>query len=193
MTDSFILAVIGSPFGVKGFVKVKSLSGETGHLALLKRVILRQGDVEKSYIIEETSIPEEKSSVLMKFSGIDSPEAAKTLTGAEIMGNRSQAAPLKTDEFYIEDLKGLKVVLAAKSAEQNQPPSIPVSSYPAPSYNEEILGHITDIIEGGGSDLAEIRLLSGEKKLVPFRNEFFGKIDLENNTAVLLEKWILEE
>ena len=178
MTDSFTLAVIGSPFGLKGFVKVKSFSGETAHLASLKNVLLRHKKsektiVEKSFIIEETTPLEEPSSILMKFQGIDSPEAAKTLTGAELIADRSLAAPLKQGEYYIEDLKGLKVIVAGAS-------------------NPEVLGHISDIIEGGNGNLAEIRLVTGGIRLVPFRNEFFGDISLEHGSIILLETWILE-
>jgi 16S rRNA processing protein RimM len=106
----------------------------------------------------------------MKFKGIDSPEAAKLLSGAEIVADRAHAAPLKPGEFYIEDLKGLEVA----------------------DETGEILGTIADIVEGGGGELAELKLNTGETKLVPFRNEFFGKISLEDNRAILLEKWILE-
>jgi 16S rRNA processing protein RimM len=104
----------------------------------------------------------------MKFAGFDSPEAAKVLKGAEMIAPRSEAAPLKEGEFYIEDLKGLAVV-----------------------YQNEILGYISDILEGGNGQLAEIALVSGEKRLVPFLKEFFGVINPEEGQAQLLKRWIL--
>ena len=181
MTDSFTLAVIGSPFGLKGHVKVKSLSGETAHLASLKSVMLRHKntDNEKPINIEESAPcisqkgQDELSWILMKFEGIDSPEAAKNLTGAELIADRSLAAPLKQGEYYIEDLKGLNVVTSDAA-------------------NAGVLGFINDIIEGGNGNLAEIRLVTGGIRLVPFRNEFFGDISLEHGSIILLETWILE-
>jgi 16S rRNA processing protein RimM len=92
------------------------------------------------------------------------------LNGAEIIVEREFAAPLKTGEFYIEDLKGLKVI----------------------GGDGENLGHITDVVEGGGGFLAEIKLISGDIKLVPFRNEFFGEINFELCQIKLLQPWILE-
>jgi 16S rRNA processing protein RimM len=183
MTELFTLAIAGAPFGLKGHIKVKSLSGETSHLACLKSVCLRQGDAEKLFNIEETmpfgsgSGQEDYTGefLLMKFEGIDSPEAARALAGAELIGDRSKAAPLKNGEFYIEDLKGLEVIAATGDL---------VSG-------EAVLGHITDILEGGGGELAEIRLFSGEIRLVPFRKEFFGEISLEKRQIILLEQWIL--
>ena len=186
MTETFTIAVVGSPFGIKGFVKVLSLSGEISHLETLKSVNIRQGDKEKVLFIEEImpfggNSREAGQYLLMKFQGIDTPEAVSSLKGSTIIVHRSQAAPLKKGEYYIEDLKGLKVITQQKQCAAN-----------LDCRDSGILGHITNILEGGNGKLAEIRLFSGEIKLVPFRNEFFGDINLENGYAVLLESWILE-
>ena len=117
----------------------------------------------------------------MRFAGVESPEAADLLKGAEIIVGREYAAPLNKGEYYIEDLKGLKLV----------------------SAKGEILGLISDLVEGGGGYLAEVKLHSAnaaacaeasanEKRFVPFRKEFFGDIEIEAGKIVLLEPWILE-
>jgi 16S rRNA processing protein RimM len=188
LTQTFTIAVAGSPFGLKGFLKVRSLSGEIAHLATLKNVCLRQGDSEKIFSIEEivpcgTDASGGGEFLLVKFLGIDSPEAAAGLKGARFVVDRSQAAPLKNGEFYVEDLKGLEVIAVNPESSENTSSN---------TGNAKILGHITDILEGGGGDLVEFRLLSGEIRLVPFRKEFFGDISLENGSIVLLEQWILE-
>jgi 16S rRNA processing protein RimM len=166
-TERFVVGLVGAPFGVKGFVKIHSLSGEYEHLARLESVILRKGEDERPMYIEETAPVHQALNV--KFRGIDSPEAARTLSGAELITSQEHAAPLDTDEFYIEDLRGLEVHVEGKA-----------------------VGHITSICEGGGGHLVEVRLGEGSLRLVPFRHEFFGDIDLEAGRAVLLEPWILE-
>jgi 16S rRNA processing protein RimM len=173
MTEKFVAGLVGAPFGLKGFVKVRSLSGEIDHLLKLSRVILRQGDAEQLWDIEEAApaFP----ALALKFKGIDTPEAAKVLGGAELLVDREQAAPLKKGEYYIEDLRGLEVIFVLPEGEKS-----------------EIVGHITDILEGGGGNLAEVRLVSGEKRLVPFRNEFFGDINTQTGKIALLKRWILE-
>lgn len=177
MVDSFVIGIVGASFGVKGFVKVHVPSGETGHLESLTDVTLRHQGTEKKYRIEDFGGA--ASSFVMKFRGIDSPEAAKPLAGAELVVPREAAAPLKEDEYYIEDLRGLSVVLAAGSGDAAAP-------------GAEVLGELTDVLEGGGGQLAEIRLSDGSRRLVPFRNEFFGDIDLAKRTAVLRGRWMLE-
>ena len=169
-TERFVVALVGSPFGLTGRVKITPPSGEEAHLFDLKNVILRlQNDkkeyVEKEYLIEEVFY----SPLSVKFWGIDSPEAAKTLNGAEILVTREQAAPLYEGEFYIEDLRGLNLVNEGKT-----------------------IGIINDVFEGGSGFLVEVLLESGEKRLVPFRDEFFGLVDPAADRVELLNNWILE-
>ena len=165
MTGRFVAAVIGAPFGLTGRVKIESLSGEESHLLKLKEIVLRKGELEQKYTIEEAF----DSPLSLKLEGINSPEEARTIKGAEILVMRSHAAPLQKGEFYIEDLRGMEVFA-----------------------EDKLEGTISDLFEGGGGFLAEITLKSGEKKLVPFRNEFFGQIDPAAGRAELLNTWILE-
>lgn len=183
MLTQFIVGIVGPPHGLKGFVKINSLSGEFEHLRQLENVILRINKSEKIYAVEKTILS--AASLLMKFAGIDSPEAAKALAGAEMLADRIHAAPLKRGEYYIEDLKGLTVRGLTVTGQDCVP-----ESTDAPGHGP-VLGYIADIIEGGGGFLAEVRLPDGKLKFVPFRNEFFGDINLETGTAVLLEPWIL--
>jgi 16S rRNA processing protein RimM len=168
VTERFVTALIGVPFGLKGFVKVKPFSGETAHLLALRTAVLRRGEKEWTLRIE-ASLPQPPG-ILIKFAGFDSPEAAKVLAGAELLVDREQASPLRPGEYYVEDLRGLAIT----------------------DENDEILGRVTDIVEGGGGELVEIRLLNGTLKLVPFRTEFFAEISPEQGRLTLLNRWILE-
>ena len=188
---------MGAPFGLDGFVKVKPFSGETGHFSRVDNVILSQDGKEKTWDIAE--IISRGEGLLIRFAGIDSPQAAGALKGAQIIAGREHAAPLKEGEYYVEDLKGLEVV----------------------TVEGKVLGHITDVIEGGGGQLVELELSAGlspgplpglpegnlggtfgsrprrkvpapQTRLAPFRKEFFGDISLEEGKIVLLEPWILD-
>jgi len=190
-TKKFILGLIGSPFGVKGFVKIRSLSGEIDHLLKLKSVIISKDGKERTLQIEESS-PSGDTTVLMRFVGIDSPEAAKTLNGGQLLGGRDQAAPLSEGEFYIEDLKGLQVYgIPSRQDASNLWFAIAKNAKGNKEEEIELLGIITNIIEGGNGELVEIKLINGEKKLVPFRKEFFKDVSLEKGRAILQELWIL--
>ena len=167
------MGLIGSPFGIEGFVKVRSFSGEQEHFVKLKSVTLRKKDKEEIYseeiyTIEEVSI--KGSNLLIKFSGINNPEEAALITGSELITDRKHASRLSEGEYYIEDLKGIEVF----------------------NTQGEKLGIIENILEGGGGNLAEIVLISGVKHFVPFRKEFFDEPNMKKNSITLLESWILE-
>jgi 16S rRNA processing protein RimM len=169
---------VGPPFGLKGFVKVKPFSGETGHFSRLEKVTLKRGEKEKTWNVAEVVLNSvsnpvfsREGSILVRFAGIDSPEEAALLKGAEIIVPRENAAPLKEGEYYVEDLKGLEVV----------------------DRKGKGLGYIIAITEGGGGNLAGVKLFSGEELFVPFRNEFFGDVKFKENKIVLLESWVLDE
>jgi 16S rRNA processing protein RimM len=188
MTERFVIGLVGLPFGLDGRVKVRSLSGEEEHLLRLKKAVLRKNGEEVEHTVEAAF----SQPLSLKFAGIDSPEAAKLLGGAEIIAGREEAAPLREGEFYIEDLKGLAVYAAKTAPERAVPGQTPEGTVPERSPENEIVGHISDIVEGGASFLAEVTLVSGEKRLVPFRNEFFGPVDLVPGRIELLLRWILE-
>jgi len=168
MTKQFVAGIVGAPFGLKGFVKVKTLSGEIDHLLRLKTARLRLDGRERELRVAESSSMH--PSLVMRFEGYDAPETAKSLAGAELLVDREDAAPLLPGEFYVEDLKGLAVL----------------------SGDGEALGEIVSVVEGGGGDLAEIRLPDGTARLVPFRGEFFSDVDLEGGRATLRNAWVLE-
>jgi 16S rRNA processing protein RimM len=169
MTRQFVAGIVGAPFGLEGFVKIKPLSGETGHLLKLKSAALRLNGEERLFGVEKiVSIP---SALAIRFAGITCPEGAKTLRGAELLLSREEAAPLQPGEFYVEDLKGLEVYAG-----------------------KDVLGHIASVFEGGGGDLAEICLNDGKTRLVPFRKDFFSEINPEKGivTLTLQNLWVLE-
>jgi 16S rRNA processing protein RimM len=172
LTEQFVAALVGAPFGVKGFVRIRPLSGETEHLERLETMTLRRPrgeelSYEETLYIEETRIIGD--ALAIKFRGIETPEAARALSGAELLVDRDHAVPLGKDEYYIEDLRGL------------------------PIYNSggELLGEIRDVLEGGNGQLIEALLPGGETRLIPFINEFFGEVDPEKRRVILLQAWIL--
>ncbi|MFA6507404.1 MAG: ribosome maturation factor RimM [Treponemataceae bacterium] len=167
MLDTFVVGVVRAVFGLNGRVKVLTFSGEIDHLEELETVVLRKDGVEKQMVIEETGGA--PNSFFMKFKGIDTPEAAKSLTGWELVVSRDAAAYLDDNEFYVEDLRGIEVTLDGAR-----------------------IGQISDVVEGGGGQLIDIALDAGGSRLVPFRNEFFGDVDMEGRKIVLLAGWMLE-
>lgn len=164
--DLIAIGRIRTSHGIKGYVKVISFSGETEHFFDLKKVVLMSKRQQMEVEIEE--VKPLGDSVILKIAGIDTPEKAKALAGMKILVSRDKAAPLKEDEYYHADLCRCSFV-----------------------YDGNIVGRVKSIFEGGGGELFELELNSGETVLVPFRDEFIGEISVDDELIELKEKWIL--
>ena len=187
-----IVGFIRGPHGVAGEFKVESASGYYEHIAQLKEVTLRYGSEEYKCSIE--SAVEGNGTLYMKAAGIDTPEAVRKYNGWEIVVPRKYAHPLQENEWYFEDLKNCSLIWNDGTADGTAP--------------AEIVGTITDVLEGGAGDLLEVvlsescSLLSQElrttssgkprKVLVPFKKEFIGTVDTKNKRVQLMHLWILE-
>jgi len=173
--DRLITGKVRGTFGVAGFVKIESCSGEYNHFFELKEITLRlpahkteKPSPEVSYRVEECVV--RSTDALLKLRGIDSSEAAKKLCGADMLVPRDMACPLEGDEFYITDLCNSVLV-----------------------YKGNAIGMIADVVEGGGGFLLEVsEAATGKTVYIPFHSKFIGKIDIPAKQVELMHRWILE-
>ena len=174
---------IGAPKGVRGDLKIHSYSGEFEHFLGLKEALLEgEAPVAPPRAGQESGPPEKRrlslkvlraqlseGGLTMAFAGYESPEAARKLTGLDIMAFREDAAPLGENEWYIADLIGLALVAEGRT-----------------------LATVASVLDGGPEPWLEARLPGGGTAIVPFRKEFVGEVDLDAGRIELLAPWILE-
>jgi 16S rRNA processing protein RimM len=178
-----VLAIgrLGAPKGLRGDLKVQSYSGEFKHILGLKSARLRGTDpatgAPRLLELAVSRVERSGDGLSMAFAGYDSPEAARVLTGMDILAERADCAPLGKNEWYVADLVGLSLVSEGKS-----------------------VATVRSVLEGGADPWLEAVLPAGAGEggasrtaLVPFRKEFVGEVDLEAGTIEILAPWLLEE
>ncbi len=197
---SLVVGIIRGSHGLAGKFKVESTSGEVEHFFDLTEVTLRKDGSERKADVEsvEGGLP----FLIMKCAGIDTPEQAAKLSGAEIVVPRDKACPLHDGEFYVEDLKNCALIYEPGS-ESNAKNGLNEDGNP----ERIVAGIVTDVLEGGAGDLLEVSVSeslhfssasdgdsSGKKRtvLVPFKKEFIGDVDISKKTMQLMHLWILE-
>jgi 16S rRNA processing protein RimM len=148
------VGVISSTHGIGGELKVKSLSGQIGHLLVLRNVVLRKGGAETPTVFEH--VRRQDPGVIVKVAGLDTPEKARALVGSEIWVPRAQAAPLDSGEYYASDLCRCRLW-----------------------FGDEDVGAIRSVWEGGPAQLLEVVGKNGRTWLVPFSEHFIGDVDLD--------------
>lgn len=163
-----LLAVgkVRTSHGLTGEVKFYSYSGEYDHFQAMKSVVLKKGNQEKTVAVEKLRLLD--GIALLKFKGIDSPEAAKLLADMEILVDRSLAAPLEPGEVYLSDLVGSRLVYQGKN-----------------------MATVAGYIEGCAQIMLECLLPDSTKVLVPYHDQFIGTVDLEKKELELKVDWIL--
>ncbi|MGF7101278.1 ribosome maturation factor RimM [Borreliella kurtenbachii] len=107
----FIKGVILSSYGVNGYAKVKSISNNFCDFINLKnnKVLLKKNNVS-NIEVKVVDVNVRGNSLFLKFEGINTPEAVKTVIGFELWVDDSLASSLKEDEYYLGKLIGYAIV-----------------------------------------------------------------------------------
>ncbi|AEV28352.1 16S rRNA processing protein RimM [Sphaerochaeta pleomorpha str. Grapes] len=168
MEQMLCTAIVQSPFGIHGEVKIYSYNDDFRYLGTLKEVVLRCKDgTERIVTIEKFRM--QGSQALMKFSGYDTPEDARALAGCSLMVERGKATPLKKGQHYVSDLIGCSLV-----------------------HDGEVLATVVNAFDGAQAVLLEVSVSEGKTCMVPYLEQYIGTVDTKALTIELKTPWILE-
>ena len=105
MQENFRIGLIVKPHGVKGEVKVISLTDDSEKFRRIKRVMIDG----RNYGI--TSVKTSNDAVYLSFDGIADRNAAEFLRGKYIEINRADEEPLEEFSYYVSDMLSSVIVL----------------------------------------------------------------------------------
>jgi len=167
MSDEIAIGRVGKPHGLKGWVWVYTLSGETAHFHRLETVWLRATDRERSAEIEE--LADRPRGLVMKFRGIDTVDDAAAIRGWELWAPKEAGAPRGDDEHYIRDLIGCVIECEGRRR-----------------------GIVRSVWDSGAADMLEVELDDGGVRNVPFHREYVGAVDTKAERIVVIYPDVLE-
>ena len=144
---------VTAPFGVKGWFKVYTLTGQLENLCDYPVWWLRREGGWREMKVSGAKV--QGNTLVAQLNGVDSREAAAELRGFEIGVPREQLPVAASGEFYWADLLGLRVV----NKEQDE------------------LGRVARIVETGANDVLVVQ--DGKQEiLIPFIASAIVKVDL---------------
>ena len=155
MSEKILVLEIVNTHGLKGDVRALYYADSPAFFDSLEGVENRAG--EKLYF---EKVRAQKGALLIKFRGIDTPEAAEALRGSQWYVTHEDLEELPEGEYYITDLLGCTV-----------------------TERGERIGEISDVVPGGAGQIIEVRLESGKKALIPFVDAFVKDVDLSEKTV----------
>ncbi|GAB4372385.1 MAG: ribosome maturation factor RimM [Spirochaetales bacterium] len=165
--ETLVIGILQRSHGVSGLLRVKSLSGETGHFLGLEWIFLRKGGKETRFEVENVQV--RGKDVFLKLKGIDSPEASIPYFSSEILVPREKASPLKENQYYYADLCRCSLV-----------------------HDGDVVGKVVSVVESGASFLLEGRLSNGNTVWIPFVDAWVGEVDIERGRIEILNQELLE-
>lgn len=170
--DSLLLVgVCGPPHGVRGEVKVIPQTDDPQRLLGLERVWLGPTPADAAEIAVVGARPQPGRRglvVLTRFEGVTDRSAAEALRRLHVYASPDDLPPLEEDEIYLHDLRGLEVLARTGDG--------------AP----ELVGVVTDVIEGVAQDLLVVRRQGLPDALVPDVEEIVVDVDLDARTITIL-------
>lgn len=167
MLQEITTARVGGAHGIAGEVLLVPFSGEVGHLLVLSELTLVRGGSRRRYAVE--SMRPSAKGVICKLESVDDRNVAAALAGSEVVVPRDQAAVLGTNEYYIADLIGCRLV-----------------------FEGQTLAEVKAVWDNGQTDMLDVVLTDGGLRTVPLRDEFVGAINVNEGFIELRVDWILE-
>jgi 16S rRNA processing protein RimM len=156
-----LMGVFGAPQGVRGEVRVKSLTADPSAIGAYGP-LSDKGRVR--VFIFEALRPLKNGMVIARLAGVSTREAAEALKGVEIFARRDQLPPPAKNEFYFDDLVGLEAV----------------------DTDGRRLGRVVSLMNYGAGDILEIAPAEGgETLLLPFTRRVAPTIDFDAGRIVI--------
>lgn len=138
-----IVGKVGATFGVQGWLKIQSFTEQPA--SILDYAPWQLSSDQKHWnpvSFDESAL--QHNTVLVRFEGIHTPEAARLFTGKLIGVPREKLPALPKNEYYWSDLKGLTVI----------------------DQHGHTLGQVVSLMETGSNDVLVVK---GDKEIaIPY-------------------------
>jgi len=157
-----VMGRVVAPFGVRGWLRIQTLTARPENLRNYPIWWLRRGDNWREVPLAATKLQNDK--LIAQFAGITDRGAAAAWSACEIALPRELLPQIRKDEFYWADLIGLEVI----DAERRK------------------VGQVVQILQTGANDVLVVEGANGQT-LIPFIANVIQRVDLA--AAVIEVDW----
>jgi 16S rRNA processing protein RimM len=152
---------IHGAFGVRGELKLESLTEPEGNLLRYQPWILRDAQGREREVEGARARPGGKG-LIGTIPGVEDRDAAEALRGAELFVRRSALPAPKEGEFYWIDLEGMRVA----------------------NLEGIEFGNVGSVFSNGANDVLVVR--GDRERMIPFiRPDYVRELDFENSRIIV--------
>ena len=156
------LGKIVGGWGVNGWVKLHSYSRNRADIAQYKRWFLKSRQVNEPVAFEQLNCRTQGQGVVAQLKGVADRDQALALVGRTILIRSEDLPDLPEQEFYWQQLIGLKV-----------------------ANSEQEIGEIGSILETGANDVLVVKRQDKADALIPYIDHVIININLEAGTMLV--------
>lgn len=154
-----LIGEIATAHGIKGFVKVRAFVDDPALLTGDAVFTQERGDARIRITLKNAL----KGDWIAQVQGIDDRNGAEALRGTKLYIDRGAMPAADDGEYYIEDLKGLRVI----------------------DKNGGEIGTVISIENFGASDLIDIKPATGAAFYIPLTDDTVLAVDIENRVITV--------
>lgn len=141
--DLIVVGEITRPHGVRGAVRILPVTDFPDRLLRRRRVVVAHAGQARPFRVEQAAAA--GRFVVMKFAGIETPEAARTLRGFQVCVPREEVPPPPPGQFYVFQVVGLR----------------------CRTPEGRTVGTVAEVIRTGSNDVYVVRAPDGRETLLP--------------------------
>ncbi len=157
----YLIGYILKPQGLKGELKVESVTPYLERFNRLDRVYLQLKEKKQTYSIENVRISDRF--VYLKFTEINSRDDADLLRTAEVLIEEKDLIQPAQDEYFIHDLIGCQVI----------------------SENNDVIGVLSDVIQMSSNDVYVLKNGEGIEILIPATKEIVKRVNVGQKQIII--------
>jgi 16S rRNA processing protein RimM len=156
----YIIGYVVKPQGIRGEIKVKSISPYPERFKKIDKVFLKRGSLY-TYSIERVRI--EKRYVYLKFAEINNRDEAELLRNCDILVDKKDLIALAPGEYFIHDLIGCGVT----------------------TEDGRNVGEVVNVIQMDANDIYVIQDGEGKEILLPAIKDVIKDIRIEKKMIII--------
>ena len=166
-SDTLVIGIIGSPYGVKGWVKITSHTHDLDGVFAYTPWLLGQVEESKDYVVDQWRT--HNKGLVAKLVGVDNRDDAEGIKNLEISIKAAMLPELDDSDVYWRELVGMQVITDK-------------------GYN---LGVIKELFETGANDVllvkANLNDAFGQKeRMVPYLlDQVIKQVDRQAKTVIV--------
>ena len=157
----YLIGYILKPQGLKGEVKVESVTPYLERFNRLDRVFLQLKEKKQTYSIENIRVSDRF--VYLKFTEINSRDDAELLRTAEVLIEEKDLIQPAQDEYFIHDLIGCQVI----------------------SENNDVIGVLSDVVQMSSNDVYVVKNGEGIEILIPATKEVVKRVNVGQKQIII--------